>query len=175
MQKNQKVVSSTTTIDHRVEKWLNTLTVSFLTFSGKNRVGRDGGLDSGRQSEDEADGFDDHYFRRRPKSFCLPPHAPPHMASDPRRFMHPGMHLPPGPTPLPTTLYHQMDPNLQISMGSLIDDPQQQRNLAMVSSLLQEKMLSSVFKVRNLLGIKFFFLKQKHTQAQPSGVQFFFT
>ena len=46
------------------------------------RVGRDGGV-----SEDEADGFDDHYFRRRPKSFCLPPAAAAAYGG-PRPYLH---------------------------------------------------------------------------------------
>ena len=113
---------------------------SFTMFAltlGKNRVGKDGGV----QSDDEADGFDDHYFRRRPKSFCLPPS---NLASqnDPRRFLPPGTlpHIQGGniPTSIGVHGVHGLDPNLQISMGSLIDE-QQQRSMAMVSCISTAK------------------------------------
>ena len=99
---------------------------------GKNRVGKDGGV----QSDDEADGFDDHYFRRRPKSFCF---TPSNIASqnDPRRFLPPGTlpHIQGGTIPPSVGVpgVHGLDPSLQISMGSLIDE-QHQRSMAVVHS-----------------------------------------
>ena len=98
---------------------------------GKNRVGKDGGV----QSDDEADGFDDHYFMRRPKSFCLPP-SNVTSQNDPRRFLPTGTlpHFQGTPVP-PVSVgapgVHSLDPSLQISMGSLIDE-QHQRSMAMV-------------------------------------------
>ena len=86
------------------------------------------------QSDDEADGFDDHYFRRRPKSFCLPPS---NIASqnDPRRFIPPGTlpHMQGGvmQSSIGVPGVHSLDASLQISMGSLIDD-QHPRSMTVV-------------------------------------------
>ena len=109
---------------------LNVNVTQFFFSLGKNRVGKDGGV----QSDDEADGFDDHYFRRRPKSFCLPPS---NLASqnDPRRFLPPGTlpHIQGGTIPPSVGVpgAHGLDSSLQISMGSLIDE-QHQRSMTVV-------------------------------------------
>ena len=48
------------------------------------------------QQPDEEDGFDEQYFRRRPKSFCVPPGGPQ------GRYLPPGAPVMPpgGPQPL---------------------------------------------------------------------------
>ncbi|XP_071746268.1 uncharacterized protein [Lepeophtheirus salmonis] len=79
------------------------------TWNARARMYHYGG---GYHGVDEEDGFDEHYFRRRPKSFCML-----------------------GGPPVPQYLHHQnnanstnnmgyrypMDPNLRLSMGSLIE------------------------------------------------------
>ena len=105
-----------------------------LVFSGQQQ----------RQHEprfDEEDGFDEQYFRRRPKSFCVPPGGPQ------GRYLPqggPGM-APGGPQPLgiPTSGMYP-DPRLQMSMGSLVEAEQQQR--IMVSKTMTK------FKMKKLVG-----------------------
>ena len=61
---------------------------------------------------DDAGGFDDHYFRRRPKSFCVPPGPP---------------MLPPGASPFPPpSLARQLayEQHIHLSMGSLLEEQQ---------------------------------------------------
>ncbi len=85
---------------------------------------------------DEEDGFDEHYFRRRPKSFCVPPGGPGGPGGPQGRYLPqggPGM-APGGPQPLgiPTSGMYP-DPRIQMSMASLAEADQQQQQRMLVS------------------------------------------
>lgn len=81
---------------------LNPKDDSLLVFLGRNRYHED-------PADDAASGFDEHYFRRRPKSFCMPSTGipPPGVLA-----RHPGM--------------YGTQEQIHLSMGSLIDEHQYQ-------------------------------------------------
>ena len=106
----------------------------------------DGGRGSGHPDEDE--GFDDHYFRRRPKSVCMSANS-----ADGRRFIPPtygglppsaSAHLPPHTLGIPTEpTYpphapppHQANVAAVANVGAVVD-PNDHHRMAMMVSLFQ--------------------------------------
>ena len=87
------------------------------------------GPGGGHCQEAEDAGFDEHYFRRRPKSFCIPGAPPPHPGFNPMIGHHLG-------GAFQGTAYGGRYPGegLHLSMGSLLEEQQQQQHMGTMVS-----------------------------------------